>query len=225
MKGALAAFAALVGRDLRVVWRHGAEAGLAATFFVLCVALFPLGVGPEPEVLSRIAGGVVWASALLASLLALDRLFALDLDDGSLDILALSPLPLELAVLAKASAHGLVTGVPLLLAAPVMALLLHMPSEVAAVLAAALLLGLPTLSLAGVVGAALTLGARRGAVLATLVILPFDIPVLVFGTGAVNAAASGMPTATHLLALASLLLAALPLAPLAAAAALRAAQD
>ena len=218
-------FAALVARDLRLALRQGSDAATVLMFFVLAVVMFPLGVGPEPNILSRISAGVIWVMALFAALLSLERLFLADHEDGSLDLLALAPLPLELVVLAKVVAHWLTTGLPLLLAAPVLALSLRMEADGIAVLALALLLGTPTLSLIGAIGAALTLGTRRGGVLLPLLVLPLYIPVLIFGVGAVDAAVAALPPRPHLLMLGALLLAALPLAPWASAAALRQALD
>lgn len=214
-------FARLVVRDLRLALRQGSDATIAVMFFVLCVVLFPFGVGPEPNILARIAAGVIWVAALLASLLSLERLFQTDYEDGSLELLALSPLPLEAAVFAKTLAHWLVTGVPLIVAAPVLALLLNMEAGGFGVLVLTLATGTPVLSLIGGIGAALTLGARRGGVLLSLLILPLYIPVLIFGAGAIDAALNGLTPRPHLLLLGGLLAAALPLAPLAAAAALR----
>ncbi|NNG03736.1 MAG: heme exporter protein CcmB [Inquilinus sp.] len=214
-------FAALVRRDLRLSLRAGTDATTAVMFFVVTVALFPLAIGPESTVLARIAAGVIWVAALLASLLSLERLFANDYEDGGLDLLALSPLPLEAAALAKVAAHWLVTGVPLILAAPVLALLLDMPAGGFAVLMASLALGTPSLSLIGAAGAALTLGARRGGVLLSLLVLPLFVPVLIFGAGAIDAALHGVAARPHLLLLGGFLAAALPLAPIAAAAAIR----
>lgn len=217
MKG----FASLVRRDLTLALRQGSDATIAAMFFVLTVVLFPFGIGPEPNILARIAAGVIWVAALLASLLSLERLFQNDYEDGSLEILALSPLSLEGIVLAKTLAHWLVTGVPLIVAAPVLAVLLNMPAAGLPVLVLTLLVGTPVLSLIGAIGAALTLGARRGGVLLSLLILPLYIPVLIFGAGAIDAAMSGLAARPHLLLLGGLLAAALPLAPIAGAAALR----
>ncbi|MEO3432503.1 heme exporter protein CcmB [Inquilinus sp. CAU 1745] len=214
-------FLLLVRRDARLALRAGTDATVAVMFFVVTVALFPLAVGPESEILARIAAGVLWVCALLASLLSLERLFANDHEDGGLDLLALSPLPLEAVVLAKVAAHWLVTGLPLILAAPILALLLNLPAEGFAPLVATLALGTPTLSLLGAIGAALTLGARRGGVLISLLILPLFAPVLIFAVGAIEASLTGLPARPHLLLLAGLLAASLPLAPIAAAAALR----
>ncbi len=217
----MSAFIALVGRDLRLSVRHGGAAMLAVTFFVLAVTLFPLGVGPEPQTLARIGAGVLWVAALLAALLSLDRLFQADFEDGSLELLAQSPLPLPLTVLAKCLAHWLGTGLPLAVVAPVLAVLLHMESAALSVLVAAMILGTPSLSLIGAVGAALTVGVRRGGVLLSLLVLPLYIPVLIFGVGAVEAAALGLTPRPHLLLLGSAFLAAAALTPWASAAALR----
>jgi heme exporter protein B len=214
-------FRRLVERDLRLALRQGGDWAVVLAFFVLTVILFPFGVGPEPELLQRIASGVVWVTALLASLLSLDRLFLADYEDGSLEALALMPLPLEAQVVAKCLAHWLVTGLPLTLMAPVLALLLHLAAESYPALVLGMALGTPTLSLIGAIGAALTLGARRGGVLLSLLVLPLYIPVLIFGVAACEAASSGFSTRPHFLMLAALLALALPLAPFAAAAGLR----
>jgi heme exporter protein B len=221
MSGAMTAFPRLVARDLRLAWRQGGDAAMVVAFFVLTVVLFPFGVGPEPELLQRIAPGIIWVTALLAALLSLERLFQTDYEDGSLEALALMPLPLEAQVLAKCLAHWLVTGLPLTLTAPLLALLLHLEPAGYPALMLGMVLGTPTLSLIGAIGAALTLGARRGGVLLSLLVLPLYIPVLVFGVAACEAAVAGLPARPHLLLLGALLLAALPLTPLAAAAALR----
>lgn len=217
----MTAFGRLVARDLRLAWRQGGDAAMVVAFFVLTVVLFPFGVGPEPELLQRIAPGIIWVTALLAALLSLERLFQADYEDGSLEALALMPLPLEAQVLAKCLAHWLVTGLPLTLTAPLLALLLHLEPEGYPVLMLGMVLGTPTLSLIGAVGAALTLGARRGGVLLSLLVLPLYIPVLVFGVAACEAAVAGFAVRPHLLLLGALLLVALPLSPFAAAAALR----
>lgn len=221
----MTAFLRLVQRDLRLAFRQGADAALVVVFFALAVLLFPFGVGPEPNILARIGAGILWVMALLAALLSLERLFLADHEDGSLDLLALAPLPLELVVLAKVAAHWLTTGLPLMLTAPFLALLLGMDAAAIPALVPALLLGTPSLSLIGAIGAALTLGARRGGVLLPLLILPLYVPVLVFGVAAVDAAAAGLTPRPHLLILGGLLLGALPLAAWASAAALRQALD
>jgi heme exporter protein B len=198
---------------------------MAAVFFVLVVLLFPLGVGPEAAILARIAAGVLWVAALLAALLSLDRLFQADYEDGSLDLLLLAPLPTSLVVLAKCVAHWLVTGLPLAIVAPLLAVLLQLEVAALPTLVLAMLLGTPILSLIGGIGAALTVGVRRGGVLLSLLVLPLFIPALIFGAAAVEAAATGLSPAPHLLILAALLFAALALAPWAAAAALRLAAE
>ena len=218
-------FLAVLGRDLRLALRQGADVLLVLAFFVLAVLLFPFGVGPSPATLSAIAAGIVWATALLAALLSLDRLFQADYEDGSLDQIVLAPLPLELAVVAKATAHWLATGLPLTLLSPVLAVMLHLPPEGLPALMASLALGTPVMSLVGGIGAALTLGARRGAALLPLLILPLFIPVLIFGVAAVQAAADGLEVLPRLAFLAGFLLAALALAPWATAAALRQAAE
>lgn len=211
----------LVGRDLRLALRQRADAGTVVLFFVLIAALFPLAIGPAPDVLVRIAPGVIWVTALLAVLLSLERLFLADFEDGSLELLALAPAPLGVLVLAKCLAHWLTTGLPVVLAAPVIALLYGLDGSAFAPLVGALLLGTPSLSLVGAIGAALSLGARRGGVLVPLLVLPLYVPMLIFGVLAVDAALAGEPARPHLLLLGALLLAASPLAPLASAAALR----
>jgi heme exporter protein B len=217
----MTAFRLLVCRELRLALRQGGDAAMVVAFFVLTVILFPFGVGPEPELLARIAAGILWVTALLAALLSLERLFQADYEDGSLEALALLPLALEAQVLAKCLAHWLVTGLPLTLAAPLLALLLHLDAAGYPILVLSLLIGTPSLSLVGAVGAALTLGARRGGVLLSLLMLPLYIPVLIFGVLAVEASIAGFGARPHLLLLAALLAGALPLAPVAAAAALR----
>jgi heme exporter protein B len=214
-------FRHLMMRDLRLALRQGSDVAMVVSFFVITVTLFPLGVGPEPNVLARIAAGVVWVTALLAVMLSLERMFQSDYEDGSVDLLLLTPAPLELVVLAKITAHWLLTGFPLIVTAPVLAALMNMPGEGYAVLIATMALATPTLSLIGAVGAALTLGARRGGVLISLLVLPLYIPVLIFAVAAVDAAITDLSTRPHMLILGAMLAAALPLAPWAAAAALR----
>ena len=214
-------FLAIVRRDVRLAFRQGTDTLMTLAFFVIAVVLFPFGVGPEPNVLARIGGGVVWVAALLASMLALERLFQTDYEDGGLELLALAPMPLQIVVLAKVLAHWLATGLPLAVAAPVLGVLMNVPPDVFPVLVAALLLGTPTLSLIGAIGAGLILGARRGGVLLALLVLPLFIPVLVFGVSAVEVAAQGFSPKASLLILGGLFLAALALGPWAAAAAIR----
>ena len=213
--------AAVVQRDLRLAVRSLADNLLVVAFFVIAVVLIPLSVGPEPLVLARIAGGVLWVMALLAALLSLDRLFQADYEDGSLDLLILATLPLELQVLGKVLAHWLTTGLPLTVAAPLLGVLMQLPADADPILVATMALGTPILSLIGAIGAALVLGARRGGVLISLLVLPLYTPALIFGALAVDAAAQGLSARPHLLILAALLVAAAGLAPWAAAAALR----
>jgi heme exporter protein B len=217
----MAAFIGLFRRDLRLALRQGGDTGLVLGFFILAVVLFPLGVGPEPAVLQRIGAGIVWVAALLAALLSLDRLFQSDYQDGGLELLALSSLPLELAVLAKCAAHWVATGLPLALISPFLALLVDLEPDAIPALLLGLLLGTPALSLIGSVAAALTLGARRQGALLSLLVLPLYVPPLVFGAGAVEASAAGAGGRAYLLILGALTLAALPLCPWASAAALR----
>ena len=217
----IAAMGQILLRDLRISLRQGSDIVVVVMFFVITVALFPFGVGPEGNILARIAAGVVWVCAMLATLLSLDRMFLNDFEDGALEQLALAPLPLEAIVLAKAAAHWLVTGLPLILAAPVLATLLHMAPEGYLTLFLAMVLGTPTLSLIGAIGASLTLGARRAGVLVSVLVLPLYIPVLIFAVGAIDAASMSLTARPHLLILGAMLAGALPLAPWASAAAIR----
>jgi heme exporter protein B len=210
----------LFRRELLLSWRQGGEIGLALGFFVLAVVLFPLGVGPETEILRRVGAGIIWVAALLAAVLSLDRLFAADFADGSLDLLALSAMPLEGVVVIKCAAHWVTAGLPLVVLSPFLALLLDLDTAAIPILVLGLLIGTPTLSLLGAIAAALTLGARRPGVLSSLLVLPLYLPVLIFGSGAVEASVAG-GARPHLLLLGALSLAALPLAPFATAAALR----
>jgi heme exporter protein B len=211
----------VIQRDLRLAWRHGSDSLTVVAFFVLTVTLFPFGLGPESNLLERTSAGILWVTALLASMLSLDRLFLADYEDGSLELLTLTPTSLELLVIGKVVAHWLTTGLPVMAAAPLLALLLHLQADGFATLMLTLLLGTPTLSLIGAMGAALVLGARRGGVLLSLLVLPLAVPVLIFAVGAVDAAVQGLPTRGDFLILGGLLLAALPLAPLATVAGLR----
>ena len=220
-----ALFFGLLRRDLRLFWRQGGEIGLVLGFFVLAVLLFPFGIGPEPEVLGRVAAGIIWVAALLAAVVSLDRLFATDYADGSLDLIVLSPAPLELAVLAKGAAHWLTSGLPLTAVSPALAVTVDLDPKAIPMLLLSLLIGTPALSLLGTIAAALTLGARRPGPLTALLVLPLYLPPLIFATGAVEAALTAAPPRAHLLLLSAVTLAALPLAPLAAAAALRQALD
>jgi heme exporter protein B len=215
------AFCALIRRDLKLGLRRGGDRLQPLLFFVLAVTLFPLGVGPAPEVLARIGVGVIWVLALLAVMLSLDRLYQADAEDGSLELLVQGVLPPELVALGKCMAHWLTSGLVLVLVSPLLALLMQLPGKAPGVLALALLLGTPTLTLVGSIGAALLLGARRGSVLLALLVLPLYIPVLIFGVSAVEGEVMGLGGRPQLLILGAMLLAALALAPLAAAAALR----
>ena len=215
------AFFSLVRQDLRLALRGGIGSLVAVIFFVIAVSLFPLGFGPESTLLERVAPVVLWVCALLATMLSLGRMFDEDYEDGSLEVVALGPLPLEAVVLAKVLAHWLTTGLPLMCAAPVLALMLNMSVDGFAVLMIALALGTPILSLVGSVGAALTVGLRRGGVLISLLVLPLYVPVLLFGVGAVEGAIFGLGERAHLLILAGGLVIALALTPWASAAALR----
>ena len=216
---------ALLARELRLSLRHGADTLAAVLFFLLAGMLFPLAIGPAPETLGRIAPGIVWVCALLSALLPLDRLFGADYEDGSLDQLLLSGLPPSIIAGVKALAHWLSTGLPLLLAAGPLAIMLRLEPEALPVLLLGLLPGTVALSLLGTMGAAIVLGARRGGVLLPLLVLPLALPVLIFGAGAAEAAGAGLSSRPHLLLLAATLAAALPLCPLAAGQALRAAAD
>jgi heme exporter protein B len=217
----LAALRTVIRRDLLVAMRSKADAANTLLFFVIVASLFPLGVGPEPALLRGIAPGVVWVAALLASMLALTRLFAADYADGTLEQLALAPQPLAALVAARILAHWLVTGLPLALIAPLLGLQFDLPGAALLTLVISLLIGTPVLSLLGAVGAALTLGLRASGVLVSLIVLPLTVPVLVFGAGAVEAAASGLGAEAHLSLLAAFLLITAALAPWAAAAAIR----
>jgi heme exporter protein B len=216
-------FVALLAREMRLSFRHGADTLAAVLFFVLAASLFPLAIGPAPETLGRIAPGIIWVAALLAALLPLDRLFGADFEDGSLDLLLLSGLSAPAVAAAKALAHWLLTGVPLLIVAGPLAVMLRAAPGSVPVLLAGLLPGTVALSLLGAAGASLVLGARRGGVLLPLLVLPLACPVLIFGVAAADAAASGLTPRPHLLLLAALAAAALPLCPLAAGAGLRSA--
>ena len=206
---------------MRLAVRQGMDSLMAVVFFVIAVVLFPLGVGPEPNVLARMAAGTIWVSALLAAMISMERLFEGDHADGTLELLAISPVTMEVVALSKIAAHWLTTGLPLLIATPVLAVFMNLPGDGFAALMAALALGTPCLSLIGAMGAALTLGARRAGVLLALLVLPLFVPVLIFGVGAVDAAIHGFPVKGPFLILGGLLLAALALCPWATAAALR----
>jgi heme exporter protein B len=214
-------FMHLVRRDVRLAMRQGSGTYWTLMFFLLTITLFPLGVGPEQAILGRIATGVVWVAALLAAMLSLDRLFQADYEDGSLELLALAPVPMEIIVLAKCTAHWVTTGLPLAIASPFMGMMLNMDPAGFLILAGGMLLGTPVLSLIGAIGAALTVGVRRGGVLLSLLVLPLYVPTLIFGVIAVNEGVNGLGAQPHLLLLTAMLLGAIALAPWASAAALR----
>lgn len=212
---------ALLLRDLRLAMRAGGGFGLGLAFFLLLAILVPLGVGPEGGTLARIAPGILWVGALLACLLSLDRIFALDHEDGSLDLLATAPIPLEAVVAVKALAHWLVTGLPLTVVAPGLALLLNLPPAGYPWLIISLLLGTPALSVIGAFGAALTVGLRRGGLLLSLLVLPLYVPSLIFGAEVIRRGAESLALATPLALLAAISLTSLAILPFAAAAAIR----
>ena len=214
-------FRTIVMRDLTLAMRRRSDVVSTLFFFVIVVSLFPLGVGPDLNTLRQIAPGVVWVAALLASMLALERLFSVDFNDGALEQMLLTPQPISLLVLGKVVAHWLVTGLPLVLMAPLLGLQYDLPAEALKVLIISLLLGTPALSLIGAIGAALTLGLRGGGVLVSLLVLPLTVPVLIFGAGAVEANISGLGEAGHLYLQGAILLLSLLFGPLATAAALR----
>ncbi len=211
----------LLKRDLALATRAGGGFGLGVAFFLILCALVPFGVGPETGALRPIAPGILWLGALLSCLLSLDRIFALDHEDGSLDLLATSPLPLEGAVAVKALAHWISTGLPLIAAAPLFGILLHLPAAATPWLVASLLLGTPALSVLGAFGAAITVGLRRGGLLLSLLVLPLYIPTLIFGTEAIRRGQEGGDPATPMLFLAGITAGVVALVPFAAAAALR----
>ena len=211
----------IVMRDLTLAMRRRSDVMTTLFFFVIVVSLFPLGIGPELDTLRMIAPGVFWVAALLASMLALEKLFAADFEDGTLEQMLLTPQPVFVLVMAKVFAHWLITGVPLVLLSPLLGLQYDLAAETLGVLLLSLLLGTPTLSLIGAIGAALTLGLRGGGVLVSLLVLPLYIPVLIFGAGAVEANVSGLGDTGHLLMLGAILLLALVAAPVATSAALR----
>ena len=215
------ALTALLRRDLALASRRLADSFMGLAFFALALSLFPFGVGASPDILARIGAGVVWVVALLAVLLTLDRLWLADHEDGSLELLLLAPVPLELLVVVKCLAHWLTSGLVLVVASPLMGLLMNLPPEGLWAVPLALLLGTPTLTLIGSIGAALLLGSRRGSLLMALLVLPLYIPVLIFGVAAVEGQMLGLGGTAPLLILGAMLLLAVALAPFATAAALR----
>lgn len=217
----MSAFLAIVRRDLLLAMRRKSEVLTALFFFIIVVSLFPLGIGPEPILLKKIAPGILWVAALLSTMLSLNRLFATDHADGTLEQLVLSPTPLGILVAGKITAHWLTSGLPLVLLAPVLGIQFDLDTSALGILVVALLLGTPLLSLIGAIGAALTLGVRGGGVLLSLLVLPLYIPALIFGAGAVEAHISGLGASGHLSLLAALLALAAFFAPWATTAALR----
>jgi len=215
------AYRAILMRDLTLALRHRSDIFTTLFFFVIVVSLFPLGVSPEMSTLRMIAPGVFWVAALLASMLALERLFSIDYEDGALEQMILAPQPMYMLVLGKVTAHWLITGVPLVFMAPLLGLQYDLSMDALRVLLISLLLGTPALSLIGAIGAALTLGLRGGGILVSLLVLPLCIPVLIFGAGAVEANASGLGEAGHLYMMGAILVLSILFAPLATAAALR----
>ncbi len=212
---------ALLGRDLALALRAGGGFGLALAFFLLVAVLVPLGVGPEGATLGRIAPGILWVGALLACLLSLDRLFALDFEDGSLDLLATSPLPMEGVVAIKALAHWLVTGLPLTAISPVLGVMLNLPGTAFVWLVLSLALGTPALSIIGAFGAGLVVGVKRGGLLLSLLVLPMYVPTLIFGAEVVRRGAAGLDPATPLMLLAAISAGSVAILPFAGAAAIR----
>ncbi len=220
-----AAFKTTVTKELRLVFRHWGQAANPLVFFIIVTTLFPLGISPESSLLRDISAGVIWVAALLSSLLALNALFRSDMEDGSMEQLVLSPQPLSLIVLAKTAAHWLVSGLPLVLLAPLVAASLNVPAEAIGTLVLALLLGTPTLSLIGAVGAALTVGLKRSSALLALLVLPLFVPVLIIGSHATDIAIVGEDPGGALNWLAAMMMLALSLTPFATAAAIRISLD
>ncbi|MCB2131164.1 heme exporter protein CcmB [Albidovulum sp.] len=212
---------ALLSRDIALAFRAGGGFGLSLAFFLIVTVLVPFGVGPEGGMLARIAPGVLWVGALLACLLSLDRIFALDHEDGTLDLLATAPIPLETVTATKALVHWLTTGLPLTLAAPVLGILLNLPATGFFWLTLSLALGTPALSMIGAFGAALTVGLKRGGLLLSLLVLPLYIPTLIFGAECARRGAEGLATSTPVLMLLGITLGSVALLPFAAAAAIR----
>jgi heme exporter protein B len=215
------AFFAIIRRDLVLALRRRSEVANPLLFFILVITLFPLGIGAQPHLLQAIAPGIIWVSALLAAMLSLDSLFRSDFDDGSLEQILLSSHPASILVLAKIIAHWLVTGLPLLIVAPLLAIFLGMPMHSLGILLLTLLLGTPVLSLIGAIGVALTVGLRRGGMILSLLVLPLYVPVLIFASNAVEIAGNGLPVTAQINILISILIMATVLAPWPTAAALK----
>jgi heme exporter protein B len=212
---------AVIRRDLLLAWRRRSDVATVVLFFIIVVSLFPLGVGPEPNLLRMIAPGIIWVAALLACMLSLQNMFASDHDDGALDQMLLAAAPLGMIVAARAFAHWLISGLPLVVLSPILAIQFDLPPELSPILTLSLLLGTPILTLLGAIGAALTLGLRGGGMLLALLVLPLYIPVLILGAGAVDAASAGLGADAHLLLLAAQLILTGTFAPWAISAALR----
>ena len=215
------AFSLVFCRDLTIALRHKDDIFNPLLFFIIVVTLFPLGIGPEPNMLARIAPGIIWVAALLATLLSLDRLFKNDYADGSLEQLLLSPCPTFIIVLAKISAHWVITGLPLILVSPLLALLLFLPEGSYGAMLLTLILGTPILSFVGAIGVALTVGIKKGGVLLSLLVLPLYIPVLIFATSAIDTAAMNLPYSGQIAIIAALFVGSITLAPIAVSAALK----
>jgi len=218
-------YGAVFRRDLRFAIRHGADTAVVLAFFVVTTVLFPLGVGPVAKTLAAIAPGVIWVAALLATLLSLDRLFAADYEDGTIDLFLTSGTSLVMMVVAKCLAHWLTTGLPLIILSPILATMLNLPASGYLMLALGLFVGTPVLTLIGAVGAALVLGARRGGVMMAVLVLPLYVPVLIFGVLSVDAVINATDPMPNILLLAAALLAGLVVAPPAAALAIRSAAE
>ena len=218
-------FIALVGRDIRIALRQLSDTMMVIVFFVIAAALFPFSVGPEPNLLTRMAPGILWVTALLAAMLSFDRLFQSDFDDGTLELLVIAPQPLWITALAKIVAHWLTTGLPLLVASPVIGIMLNLEPRGYGVFLTAMALGTAIISLVGALGAALSLGSRRSGVLLSLLVLPLVIPVLIFGAGAVDAVIGGFAATQQLLLLGALLMVCLVICPWGCSVALRVATE
>ncbi len=221
----MTALRVLVTRDIRIALRQLSDSLMVIVFFVIAAALFPFGVGPDPDLLARIAPGILWVTALLAAMLSFDRLFENDYADGTLELLVVSPVPLWIVVLAKVIAHWLTTGFPLLLASPVIGIMVNLEPDGYGILLGTMALGTAIISLIGALGAALSLGSRRSGVLLSLLVIPLVIPVLIFGAGAIQAAIGGFAISGQLMLMGGILLICLVLCPWACAAALRSAVE
>ncbi len=214
-------FAVVLARDLKIAFKNKGDIFNPLLFFIIVITLFPLGIGPDLNTLAKIAAGIIWVAAVLSAMLSLERLFKADFDDGSLEQMLLSPQPLTLIIFAKVFAHWLITGLPVILLSPLLALLLNLPDNAYGALMLTLLLGTPILSLVGAIGVALTVALKKGGVLLSLLILPLYIPVLIFSTSAINAASLNMAYDGHLAIISALLATSLTLAPIAIGASLR----